>query len=87
MSLDKLSIILFKTNQTFESSKNSLIMDSSSDEEMMYDVEDSFDEDSENVKPTTTKKNPGKTTKTVEEIYQKKTQLEHILARPDTYST
>lgn len=61
-------------------------MDSSSDEEMMYDVEDSFDEDSENVKPTT-KKNPGKTTKTVEEIYQKKTQLEHILARPDTYST
>ena len=25
--------------------------------------------------------------KTVEEIYQKKTQLEHILLRPDTYST
>lgn len=24
--------------------------------------------------------------KTVEEIYQKKTQLEHILLRPDTYS-
>lgn len=29
----------------------------------------------------------GKTTKkTVEQIYQKKTQLEHILLRPDTYS-
>lgn len=27
-----------------------------------------------------------KSTKTVEEIYQKKTQLEHILLRPDTYS-
>ena len=24
--------------------------------------------------------------KTVEQIYQKKTQLEHILLRPDTYS-
>ncbi|GAX10586.1 DNA topoisomerase II [Fistulifera solaris] len=53
----------------------------SSDEEM-YDT--SFDEDAENIKPTVVKKNPaGK--KTVEEIYQKKTQLEHILARPDTY--
>lgn len=30
--------------------------------------------------------NAGKGTKTVEEIYQKKTQLEHILLRPDTYS-
>jgi DNA topoisomerase II len=29
--------------------------------------------------------NNGKQTKTVEEIYQKKTQLEHILLRPDTY--
>lgn len=57
----------------------------SSDEEM-YDVEDSFDEDLENVKPTTVVTNPGGKTKTVEEIYQKKTQLEHILARPDTYS-
>lgn len=27
-----------------------------------------------------------KKTKTVEETYQKKTQLEHILLRPDTYS-
>lgn len=25
--------------------------------------------------------------KTVEQIYQKKTQLEHILLRPDTYGT
>jgi hypothetical protein len=32
---------------------------------------------------TTTKT---KSNKTVEEIYQKKTQLEHILLRPDTYS-
>ena len=31
------------------------------------------------------KKVPGKN-KSVEEIYQKKTQLEHILLRPDTYS-
>lgn len=28
----------------------------------------------------------GKAKKTVEQIYQKKTQLEHILLRPDTYS-
>jgi DNA topoisomerase II len=28
-----------------------------------------------------------KSNKTIEEIYQKKTQLEHILLRPDTYST
>jgi DNA topoisomerase II len=27
-----------------------------------------------------------KSNKTIEEIYQKKTQLEHILLRPDTYS-
>lgn len=63
----------------------------SSDEEM-YNVndDDSFDQDSENVQPVAAaakKKNPGGKTKTVEEIYQKKTQLEHILARPDTYST
>ncbi|GAX22469.1 DNA topoisomerase II [Fistulifera solaris] len=50
---------------------------SSSDEEM-------YDSDVENVKPVT-KKNPAGKAKTVEEIYQKKTQLEHILARPDTY--
>jgi hypothetical protein len=34
-------------------------------------------------KTTSTK---GTSKKTVEEIYQKKTQLEHILLRPDTYS-
>ena len=28
----------------------------------------------------------GKRSKTIEETYQKKTQLEHILLRPDTYS-
>ena len=33
--------------------------------------------------PTTDK---SKSKKTVEQIYQKKTQLEHILLRPDTYS-
>ena len=32
------------------------------------------------------KKAPGKKSKTIEETYQKKTQLEHILLRPDTYS-
>ena len=30
--------------------------------------------------------NEGKKKKRVEDIYQKKTQLEHILLRPDTYS-
>lgn len=29
----------------------------------------------------------GKGAKTIEQTYQKKTQLEHILLRPDTYST
>lgn len=36
------------------------------------------------VKKAAAKKAPA-TKKTVEEIYQKKTQLEHILLRPDTY--
>lgn len=38
-----------------------------------------------NVAPIVNTSKP-KSTKTVEEIYQKKTQLEHILLRPDTYS-
>jgi DNA topoisomerase-2 len=54
----------------------------------------------ENIKPAASNKARGgkkstspakaktpKKKKTVEEIYQKKTQLEHILLRPDTYST
>ncbi|KAL7748705.1 DNA topoisomerase 2 [Sorochytrium milnesiophthora] len=36
-------------------------------------------------KPKTAKRSRGDNGKTVEEIYQKKTQLEHILLRPDTY--
>lgn len=65
----------------FDSLLETIIMDSSDEE--MYDVDDSFDdEDLENTKP----KAVGGKSKTVEEIYQKKTQLEHILARPDTYS-
>ena len=36
--------------------------------------------------PKATEKGSKKGKKTVEEIYQKKTQLEHILLRPDTYS-
>ena len=31
------------------------------------------------------KKSPKRSKKTVEQMYQKKTQLEHILLRPDTY--
>ena len=34
---------------------------------------------------TTAKKSTYSEAKTIEEIYQKKTQLEHILLRPDTY--
>jgi DNA topoisomerase II len=49
--------------------------DSNDDDDFMEDVQ-TF-----NTAPTTGKK------KTVEEMYQKKTQLEHILLRPDTYST
>ncbi|EED89878.1 DNA topoisomerase [Thalassiosira pseudonana CCMP1335] len=36
-------------------------------------------------KPTAAKKATKKSSKTIEETYQKKTQLEHILLRPDTY--
>jgi len=36
--------------------------------------------------PTETKNEKKKTNKTIEQTYQKKTQLEHILLRPDTYS-
>lgn len=36
--------------------------------------------------PSKASVNKAKSKKTVEEIYQKKTQLEHILLRPDTYS-
>ena len=39
--------------------------------------------DATNVAPA---KTAGKKSKTIEETYQKKTQLEHILLRPDTYS-
>ena len=41
---------------------------------------------SENVEPEFTTAAKGGTKKTIEEMYQKKTQLEHILLRPDTYS-
>jgi DNA topoisomerase-2 len=41
------------------------------------------EDDSDDVKAPVVKKANKK--KTVEEIYQKKTQLEHILLRPDTY--
>jgi len=34
---------------------------------------------------SSTMADPSKTGKTIEEMYQKKTQLEHILLRPDTY--
>jgi hypothetical protein len=46
-------------------------------------------ENTMNASKATTAKPSGKgkgNSKTVEEIYQKKTQLEHILLRPDTYS-
>ena len=58
--------------------KKKPVADESSDEEVERTVlgEKSLNEG--------TSKSKGK--KTVEEIYQKKTQLEHILLRPDTYS-
>jgi hypothetical protein len=40
-----------------------------------------------NSKVASPKIKPSAKSKTVEEVYQKKTQLEHILLRPDTYST
>lgn len=40
-----------------------------------------MDEDGDNVAPTATKNDA----MSVEKIYQKKSQLEHILLRPDTY--
>jgi hypothetical protein len=40
----------------------------------------------ENAAPNVAKKAPKKG-KTIEETYTKKTQLEHILLRPDTYGT
>ena len=50
-----------------------------------FSVSDSRATISENIPaPKPTRAEPGKK-KTVEEIYQKKTQLEHILLRPDTY--
>ena len=42
--------------------------------------------DVENIAPEMNAAGKGKG-KTIEQIYQKKTQLEHILLRPDTYST
>jgi DNA topoisomerase II len=41
---------------------------------------------SDNVEPEFVAAAKGGTKKTIEEMYQKKTQLEHILLRPDTYS-
>ena len=44
-----------------------------------------MDIDAENVAPAVTNTKSKKTKKTVEERYQKLSQLEHILLRPDTY--
>jgi len=44
---------------------------------------DEFNSDSDGFEPKVTKKTKKKLS--VERIYQKKTQLEHILLRPDTY--
>ena len=41
----------------------------------------------ENIVPNVVKKTATKGKKTIEETYTKKTQLEHILLRPDTYGT
>jgi DNA topoisomerase-2 len=62
-------------------SKKKVAFDDSSDEEEGRAV---LGEKSLNKDTNKTSKSTGK--KTVEEIYQKKTQLEHILLRPDTYS-
>ncbi|KAJ1551263.1 DNA topoisomerase 2, partial [Nowakowskiella sp. JEL0078] len=45
--------------------------------------DDHFDEEVSTLKAKSSKKASG--SKTIEETYQKKTQLEHILLRPDTY--
>ena len=56
-------------------------------------VRSDFDSDSETdfggalLDSTNAKKKSKAKGKTVEEIYQKVSQLEHILLRPDTYST
>lgn len=49
-------------------------------------VDDDNDSVSTNVlSPTKSNAEAGKKEKTIEEIYQKKSQIEHILIRPDTY--
>lgn len=50
----------------------------------MSDTDDFSDEDSFLQAATSSKKQNGKKL-SIERIYQKKTQLEHILLRPDTY--
>ena len=54
----------------------------SDSDDFMDDAESGYEDDDTNAPAAKPK---GKK-KTVEEIYQKKTQLEHILLRPDTYS-
>ena len=46
-------------------------------------LDDSYDD--ENIQPTNKNVSNKSKGKTIEQIYQKKTQLEHILLRPDTY--
>jgi len=49
--------------------------------------EENFSDDSMDVvKPKQTLKSKKNNRKTVEQIYQKKSQVEHVLLRPDTYS-
>ncbi|KAI9193271.1 DNA topoisomerase [Polychytrium aggregatum] len=55
---------------------------SKSDNDDNDDNDDSDDYNYDEIKPT---KRSAQTNKSIEEIYQKKTQLEHILLRPDTY--
>ncbi|CEG41489.1 dna topoisomerase 2 [Plasmopara halstedii] len=55
--------------------------EASDDASPAYDVNDSGDE----LVPATSADDDGTPKQSIEQIYQKKTQLEHILLRPDTY--
>ena len=76
-------------------SDNDFSMDFASDDDSMFDenenqtlnrVQAIKQESAQKPAVLHSSTNDAKKKKTVEEIYQKKSQLEHILLRPDTYS-
>jgi DNA topoisomerase-2 len=88
-----------KPKKTAAKKKATLKLDDSEAEEIIkpkktaakkkasLDFDDAFDEDMdiEEVAPSKKSSKASREDRPVEEIYQKKTQLEHILLRPDTY--